>query len=280
MSDKGLFRFSEDPPRYDKTIEDICLDFKRGWSDEHRPLIEDYLSSSPKDRRSSLLKALLQVEFSLLNEAGQAVVHSQYEARFPDYLSIVDSAFDPRFTLAISVVPSELTENGKETAEGNAEGDFIAGETPAKKFFYYTFVVIPSGEYIVGSVSDEPERAREERRETLGHVLPTVLAAMSSFLASLPGLLKIARNKFASRDRFDRIFMGFSICTETCANGLMTGMTITMQRRTRGYSVRRMGCSDRSEEAVGTMVWPTPGAQNEVVLDQQIEMISLDFGWR
>ncbi|MGE3840290.1 MAG: SUMF1/EgtB/PvdO family nonheme iron enzyme [Vicinamibacterales bacterium] len=59
------------------------------------------------------------------------------------------------FTLAITVNP--------------------AGERLPAKTFYYTFIVFPAGEYTIGSVSDEPNRRKDESRHAVQLTRPFAL---------------------------------------------------------------------------------------------------------
>jgi formylglycine-generating enzyme required for sulfatase activity len=60
------------------------------------------------------------------------------------------------FTLAITVQP--VKENGLSR---------ISKPKPAKKTFYYTFIVHPKGEFTIGSLDDQPDRSKDELRHTV-----------------------------------------------------------------------------------------------------------------
>jgi formylglycine-generating enzyme required for sulfatase activity len=53
----------------------------------------------------------------------------------------------------------------KETpaTEGQNEDPEPSAETPRTETFYYTFIVFPAGEYVIGSVEDEPDRDKNRR---------------------------------------------------------------------------------------------------------------------
>jgi len=66
------------------------------------------------------------------------------------------------FTLAITVQPEEEKSN-------------VSNGKPAKKTFYYTFIVFPQGEYLIGSPEDETDRSENEVRRKVVLTRPFAL---------------------------------------------------------------------------------------------------------
>jgi formylglycine-generating enzyme required for sulfatase activity len=66
------------------------------------------------------------------------------------------------FTLAITVQPEEEKSN-------------VSNGKPAKKTFYYTFIVFPQGEYLIGSPEDETDRFENEVRRKVVLTRPFAL---------------------------------------------------------------------------------------------------------
>ena len=66
------------------------------------------------------------------------------------------------FTLAITVQPEE-------------DKSIVSNDNPAKKTFYYTFVVFPQGEYLIGPQEDEKERDQDELRQKVVLERPVAL---------------------------------------------------------------------------------------------------------
>jgi len=77
------------------------------------------------------------------------------------------------FTLAISVpltAPSKRPQ--KSTVEQTAEDPAIKSEDSALRRFYYKFIVFPGGDYEIGSLEDEPDRAKNEPKHSVKLTLP------------------------------------------------------------------------------------------------------------
>ncbi len=148
------------------------------------------LSEIPESRRDALLKQLAEAYSNdpssgvhgaagwLLRKWGQAEV-----VRVVDQTAVPYSTDREWFTLAITVTPTAPPKPKEKPAEGKgnkeskseqpvegdgakkAEGEDAKPETLPQMTFYYTFVVFPSGASEIGSVSDEPDRSKEENNE-------------------------------------------------------------------------------------------------------------------
>ncbi len=167
-----------------------------GYDKSHRlyalllALGEYALSEIPESRREALLKQLVD---SYRNDPSSGVhgaagwllrQWSQAEAvREVDQTAVPYSTDREWFTLAITVTPTsppkpkeKLVEvigkkesKAEQPVEGDgakkAEGEDANPEPLPQKTFYYTFVVFPAGESEIGSVSDEPDRSKQENHE-------------------------------------------------------------------------------------------------------------------
>lgn len=148
------------------------------------------LSEIPESRREALLKQLADSYRNdpssgvhgaagwLLRQWGQAELVQQV-----DQTPVPYSTDREWFTLAITVTPTsppkpkeksaEEKEDKESKAEPPAEGDGTKKaeaedakpESLPPKTFYYTFIVFPAGESVIGSVSDEPYRSKRENEE-------------------------------------------------------------------------------------------------------------------
>lgn len=148
------------------------------------------LNEIPEARREALLKQLAETYRNdpssgvhgaagwLLRQWGQHEVVQQV-----DQTAVPYSTDREWFTLAITVTPTVPTKAKEKSAERKgdkeskavppAEGDGtkIAETEDGKlkplpqKTFYYTFIVFPAGESVIGSVSDEPYRSLRENQE-------------------------------------------------------------------------------------------------------------------
>jgi tetratricopeptide (TPR) repeat protein/serine/threonine protein kinase len=72
----------------------ICDQFKAAWRAGSRPRIEHYLEGVEGHERADLLGKLLRVELELRVEKNDHPVPEPYRARWPEYRTVIDSAFD------------------------------------------------------------------------------------------------------------------------------------------------------------------------------------------
>ena len=148
------------------------------------------LSEIPESRHEALLKQLAEAYRDdpssgvhgaagwLLRQWGQAEV-----VRVVDQTAVPYSTDREWFTLAITVTPTAQPKPTEKPAEEKADKESKA-DPPAEgdgtkkaeaedakpeplppKTFYYTFVVFPAGGSEIGSVSDEPDRRKQENNE-------------------------------------------------------------------------------------------------------------------
>lgn len=148
------------------------------------------LSEIPESRHEALLKQLAEAYRDdpssgvhgaagwLLRQWGQAEV-----VRVVDQTAVPYSTDREWFTLAITVTPTAQPKPTEKPAEEKADKESKA-DPPAEgdgtkkaeaedakpeplppKTFYYTFVVFPAGVSEIGSVSDEPDRRKQENNE-------------------------------------------------------------------------------------------------------------------
>ena len=158
------------------------------------------LSEIPESRRETLLKQLADSYRNdpssgvhaavgwLLRNWGQNQVVQQV-----DQTAVPYSTDREWFTLAITVTPISPPKPKEEPAEEKSDKDTKTDksaeaegtkktvvedakpESLPPKTFYYTFIVFPAGQSEIGSVSDEPDRQKDEVRHSVTLTRPFAL---------------------------------------------------------------------------------------------------------
>lgn len=72
-------------PAAKQRIEDACRRFEKAWRSGERVKIEDYLRNFPPDEQAALLRALLPLELSFRQQAGESVPYEECIQRFADH---------------------------------------------------------------------------------------------------------------------------------------------------------------------------------------------------
>jgi serine/threonine protein kinase len=78
----------------DERDDAICDRFEAAWRAGSGPRIEDYLEGIEGRERADLLGKLLRIELELCVEKDDRPVPEPYRARWPEYGTVIDSAFD------------------------------------------------------------------------------------------------------------------------------------------------------------------------------------------
>ncbi len=151
------------------------------------------LTEIPEPRREPLLKQLSDAYRNdpssgvhgaagwLLRQWGQTEV-----VREVDQTPVPYSIDREWFTLAITVTPNSppkpVEKPGQEKEASESEPDKPAPDKPEPpveplppKTFYFTFIMFPAGKSEIGSVDDEPDREKDERRHTVSRTQPFAL---------------------------------------------------------------------------------------------------------
>ena len=66
------------------TVEQRRLDFETAWRAGERPSIESYLGLLPDAQRSTLIRALLPIEWNARRALGESITDAEYRRRFPE----------------------------------------------------------------------------------------------------------------------------------------------------------------------------------------------------
>jgi hypothetical protein len=80
-------------PSRSQRVAALCWRFEQRWQQGERPHIEEFLAEVQPGARSLLLEELLQVEWRLRQERGQAVRFEPYASRFADEEELVRAAW-------------------------------------------------------------------------------------------------------------------------------------------------------------------------------------------
>lgn len=92
----------------------LCDQFETAWKSQQAPRIEDYLVHTRESARPALLRELLLLEVDYRARAGQVPAASEYRARFPDFVGVVNAV------LETFLVPAD--------ARGKSEGQGLPDE--------------------------------------------------------------------------------------------------------------------------------------------------------
>lgn len=76
-----------------KSLDKLCDEFDRQWSNGNRPAISDYLVQAPDSLRSDVLFELLSIELDARRELGEQPVEADYLSLFPDDLPVISMLF-------------------------------------------------------------------------------------------------------------------------------------------------------------------------------------------
>lgn len=72
----------------------LCQAFKKAWSTETRPQIEDYVTKIiAHDERRQAIQTLVELEIYLRDSAGETPQIEEYVSRFPESAKVIDVAF-------------------------------------------------------------------------------------------------------------------------------------------------------------------------------------------
>jgi len=105
-------------------VQPLIDDFRRRWRDSGgaSPQIEEYLAGCEELEKSVTLYHLLAAELDLRRGDGGRAEQSEYRARFPAHLSVVDAVFQDLETLSFQQ-PAADTSSRQRGAAGAADGD-------------------------------------------------------------------------------------------------------------------------------------------------------------
>ncbi len=95
-----------DSTRIAREVDEACDRFEAAWRAGERPLIEDFLGGTIDSDRPALLRNLLALELDYRSGLGESPGTTEYERRFPEHESLIDSIF------AEFVRPSGLVRGG------------------------------------------------------------------------------------------------------------------------------------------------------------------------
>jgi len=96
----------------------ICKRFEAAWRAGAGPRIEDYLEGVEGRERADLLGKLLRLELELRVEKGDRPASEPYRARWPEYGTVIDSAFDAKVPPQPAVVQGIELRPGAEPIPG------------------------------------------------------------------------------------------------------------------------------------------------------------------
>jgi tetratricopeptide (TPR) repeat protein len=77
-------------------IEQACFRYESSWRAGDRPRIEDFTNSVTGNEQAELLAELLRLDLHYLLSLDEVPELAQYEARFPDHVSLIRALFDER----------------------------------------------------------------------------------------------------------------------------------------------------------------------------------------
>ena len=74
-------------------IDRVAIEFDKAWREDRRPSLANYLDGFEGDEQAQLLRSLLLVELEYRRLAGERPDVKSYERDFPQYVAVVQSAF-------------------------------------------------------------------------------------------------------------------------------------------------------------------------------------------
>src|SRR3954468_4656672 len=77
----------------DPQVRAICGRFESAWRSGSRPLIERILAEVPEPFGSVLLRELVSLELRLRTEGGDTPTIPDYEERFPEQKTLIETLF-------------------------------------------------------------------------------------------------------------------------------------------------------------------------------------------
>ena len=77
----------------DVVIDALCDEFEQEFQAGRHPSIESFLSRMEADRQGVLFPELLQVELWWRRDRGESPSLDEYQTRFPEHKSFLDTAF-------------------------------------------------------------------------------------------------------------------------------------------------------------------------------------------
>jgi len=106
----------DEPTDGETWIDEVATRFEQAWLAGRRPRIEEFLGEATRQRRSLLLRELLQVEGELRLGQGEKPAAEDYRHRFPENLELLVAVFGPA--------------SGGLTTDGGAPGGRAARSSP------------------------------------------------------------------------------------------------------------------------------------------------------
>lgn len=74
-------------------IDCVCDAFEAAWQGDGRPMVEQFLGTTPEPERTRLLQELLLLEVEYRVRLGERPSPADYLPRFPDQAGVIEAAF-------------------------------------------------------------------------------------------------------------------------------------------------------------------------------------------